>query len=87
MFSLSKRASEQPSGEEPPLGDSLMAKASDEQPSTSSGDPSSDTASAMVGGEASASEGEGRGREEKGGGGRRKRGRREGRRKNEKVKP
>ena len=67
MFSLSKRASEQPSGEEPHLGDGLMPKASDEQPSTSTGDPSSDTASAMVGGEASASGGEGRGGE--GGGG------------------
>ena len=73
VFSLSKRASEQPSGEEPPLGDGLMPKASDEQPSTSSGDPSLDTASAMVGGEASASGGEGRERggegEGEGGGG------------------
>ena len=67
MFSLSKRASEQPSGEEPHLGDGLMPKASDEQPSTSTGDPSSDTASAMVGGEASAGGGEGRGGEGRGG--------------------
>ena len=43
-----------------------MHKVSDEQPSTSSGDPSSDTASAMVGGEVSASEGDGGGREERG---------------------
>ena len=67
MFSLSKKASEHPSGEEPPLGDGLMPKASDEQPSTSTCDPSSDTASAMVGDEASASGGEVRG--EEGGGG------------------
>ena len=63
-FSLSKRASGQPSGEE--SGDGSMHKISDEQPSTSSGGPSSDTASAMVGGEVSASEGDGGGREERG---------------------
>ena len=63
-FSLSKRASGQPSGEEPELGDGSMHRVSDEQPSTSSGDPSSDTASAMVGGEISASGGDGGGREE-----------------------
>ena len=56
-FSLSKRASGQPSGEEPELGDGSMHRVSDEQPSTSSGDPSSDTASAMVGGEISATPG------------------------------